>query len=99
MEPMAPSENQSELNDLAVELVAQSNSFAGMLHPVVAKSIGVLVRSMNCYYSNLIEEHDTHPKDIDRVFSTTNRILFSSLFFKTLFYGFTSETLKARSSL
>jgi Fic family protein len=25
-----------------------------------------LVRSMNCYYSNLIEGHDTHPRDIDR---------------------------------
>jgi hypothetical protein len=21
---------------------------------------------MNCYYSNLIEGHDTHPRDIDR---------------------------------
>jgi Fic family protein len=29
-------------------------------------SIGDLVRSMNCYYSNLIEGHDTHPRDIDR---------------------------------
>jgi Fic family protein len=25
-----------------------------------------LVRSMNCYYSNLIEGHDTHPIDIER---------------------------------
>jgi len=24
------------------------------------------VRSMNCYYSNLIEGHDTHPIDIDQ---------------------------------
>ncbi|MDE0540159.1 MAG: hypothetical protein OXH94_15705 [Rhodospirillales bacterium] len=24
------------------------------------------VRSMNCYYSNLIEGHDTHPVDIER---------------------------------
>jgi Fic family protein len=29
-------------------------------------AIGELVRSMNCYYSNLIEGHDTHPHDIDR---------------------------------
>jgi Fic family protein len=28
--------------------------------------MGNLVRSMNCYYSNLIEGHDTHPRDIDR---------------------------------
>ena len=25
-----------------------------------------LVRSMDCYYSNLIEGHNTHPRDIDR---------------------------------
>src|SRR5207248_8151738 len=25
-----------------------------------------LVRSMNCYYSNLIEGHDIHPVDIER---------------------------------
>ncbi len=25
-----------------------------------------LVRSMNCYYSNLIEGHDTHPIEIER---------------------------------
>ena len=26
----------------------------------------VLVRSMNCYYSNLIEGHHTHPRDIEK---------------------------------
>jgi hypothetical protein len=29
-------------------------------------SRGNLVHSLNCYYSNLIEGHDTHPSDIDR---------------------------------
>jgi Fic family protein len=29
-------------------------------------SLATLVRSMNCYYSNLIEGHDTHPVDIER---------------------------------
>ena len=37
-----------------------------MLHPGVQTSLGDLVRSMNCYYSNFIEGHDTHPRDIDR---------------------------------
>lgn len=36
------------------------------MHPIVRESVGALVRSMNCYYSNLIEGHDTHPRDIDR---------------------------------
>lgn len=67
MEPMLPPEANLELNDLAFELVFKASSFAGMLNPVVSQSVGALVRSMNCYYSNLIEGHDTQPRDIDRV--------------------------------
>lgn len=66
MEPMLPPEGTPVLSDLAVDLVAKANSFAGKLNPVVMHSVGDLVRSMNCYYSNLIEGHDTHPRDIDR---------------------------------
>jgi len=66
MEPLLPPEGTSELDDLVVDLVSKASSFAGMLNPVVSKSVGDLVRSMNCYYSNLIEGHDTHPRDIDR---------------------------------
>lgn len=66
MEPLLPPEGTAELNDLALELVSKASGFAGMLNPVVSRSVGDLVRSMNCYYSNLIEGHDTHPRDIDR---------------------------------
>jgi Fic family protein len=66
MEPMMPSEGNSELADFVVDLVAKSQRLAGMLNPKVQTSIGDLVRSMNCYYSNLIEGHDTHPRDIDQ---------------------------------
>jgi len=66
MEPLLPPEDARDLNDLALDLVSKSSAFAGMLNPVVASSVGDLVRSMNCYYSNLIEGHDTHPHDIDR---------------------------------
>ncbi|MBU0800634.1 MAG: Fic family protein, partial [Alphaproteobacteria bacterium] len=66
MEPLLPPEDKGELNDLAVDLVAKASGFAGMLNPVVSRSVGDLVRSMNCYYSNLIEGHDTTPRDIDR---------------------------------
>lgn len=58
IEPLLPNENVVALNDLALELVAKANKFAGTLNPVVGKSVGNLVRSMNCYYSNLIEGHD-----------------------------------------
>ena len=70
MEPLLPQENVSgELNDLALDLVSKASSFAGMLNPIVGRSVGNLVRTMNCYYSNLIEGHDTHPRDIDRAMS------------------------------
>ena len=65
MEPLLPSGEVVELNDLSVELVLKASKFAGMLNPIVSASVGDLVRSMNCYYSNLIEGHDTTPKDID----------------------------------
>lgn len=63
---MLPALGNKELEDLAMELAKKSCALAGTLHPAVRKSIGNLVRSMNCYYSNLIEGHDTHPRDIDK---------------------------------
>ncbi|QPJ65547.1 MAG: Fic family protein [Candidatus Nitrohelix vancouverensis] len=66
MEPMLPSPISRELQDLGVELSEKAAHLAGMIHPTTQLSIGELVRSMNCYYSNLIEGHDTHPRDIDR---------------------------------
>jgi Fic family protein len=66
MEPMLPADGRHSLDDLALDLIAKSSALAARLHPVVRESVGDLVRSMNCYYSNLIEGHDTHPRDIDR---------------------------------
>src|ERR1700757_3197250 len=66
MEPMVPEEGVRALEDDVVPLIAEANLLAGRIHPILRDSIGALVRSMNCYYSNLIEGHDTHPRDIDR---------------------------------
>jgi Fic family protein len=66
MEPMVPEEASRLLDDDMLSLVAEANQLAGRIHPILRESIGNLVRSMNCYYSNLIEGHDTHPRDIDR---------------------------------
>ena len=66
MAPMMPSPISRELQDLALELTDKAARLAGMLRPDVSLAVGSLVRSMNCYYSNLIEGHDTHPRDIDR---------------------------------
>jgi Fic family protein len=65
MEPLLPDDHK-ELEDLATDLVAKANGLAGRLNPVMRASVGDLVRSMNCYYSNLIEGHNTFPVDIDR---------------------------------
>jgi Fic family protein len=65
MEPLLP-EDSKELDDLATDLVAKSSALAGRLQPALRARIGDLVRSMNCYYSNLIEGHNTLPVDIDR---------------------------------
>jgi Fic family protein len=69
MEPLlipAGSRHRAALNDLAFDLTQKSAGFRRSLpHPVQAPLAG-LVRAMNCYYSNLIEGHDTHPIDIER---------------------------------
>lgn len=64
MEPPLPPEGTGRLDDLVVDLVSKASSFAGMLNPVVGRSVGNFVRSMNCYYSNLIEGHDRHPEKL-----------------------------------
>src|SRR4051812_9441429 len=66
IEPLAPEDRQHKLEDLATELVDRAGRLAGRVHPIMQESLGGLVRAMNCYYSNLIEGHDTHPVDIDR---------------------------------
>ncbi len=66
LEPILPGEGNRDLEDLVVELVGKASAFTGRLHPVLRRSVGELVRSMNCYYSNLIEGHNTHPIDINR---------------------------------
>jgi Fic family protein len=69
MEPMLPSAGgagRRRLEDLAVDLTAKAHGLAAQLHPNVRAEVGALVRSMNCYYSNLIEGHNTHPIDIER---------------------------------
>ena len=60
------SKYRSELNDLALELAEKSSGFRNSLPPATAAALSELVRTMNCYYSNLIEGHNTHPIDIER---------------------------------
>ncbi len=69
MEPLllpAGSPHRPMLNDLAVELAARCAGFRRSLPEGIVTALADLVRAMNCYYSNLIEGHDTHPVDIER---------------------------------
>jgi len=66
MEPLLPAVGNRRLEDLAVRLASDSAALAAQLAAPVRDSVGDLVRSMNCYYSNLIEGHNTRPRDIDR---------------------------------
>jgi Fic family protein len=60
-------ENPPEaLADLAAELSAASAKLGRSLHPSTASNLAEVVRIMNTYYSNLIEGHDTRPREIER---------------------------------
>ena len=60
-------ENPSEaISDAVAELAAAAATLGNALHPRTAANLADLVRIMNTYYSNLIEGHDTRPRDIAR---------------------------------
>jgi Fic family protein len=54
------------LADLAVDLQREAANLGRGLHPESAAELAELVRMMNSYYSNLIEGHNTRPRDIER---------------------------------
>lgn len=69
MEPLLIGEgsrHRPHLTDLAFDLTQKSAGFRSSLPASLRTSLADLVRAMNCYYSNLIEGHDTHPIDIER---------------------------------
>jgi len=69
MEPLLigeTSRHRGALTDLALELASKAAGFRRSLPESLLTSLADLVRAMNCYYSNLIEGHDTHPVDIER---------------------------------
>lgn len=55
-----------EVADLVAELSAAAATLDAALDPKSAASLASLVRIMNSYYSNLIEGHNTRPRDIER---------------------------------
>lgn len=69
MEPTqisSESRHRAALTDLTIELAQKSAGFRRSLPEGLLGALADLVRAMNCYYSNLIEGHGTHPIDIER---------------------------------
>ena len=69
MEPMvirAGVGARAELVEMAFDLASKSAALRNSLPVGVTHALADIVRTMNCYYSNLIEGHDTHPVDIER---------------------------------
>lgn len=66
IEPCLLETSSPEIVDLVASLSGAAHSLGARLHPCSAMSLAELVRVMNCYYSNLIEGHNTTPREIER---------------------------------
>jgi Fic family protein len=66
IEPALLDQPSEAVNDIVAELSAASAILGQKLHPQTAANLASLVRLMNAYYSNLIEGHNTLPRDIER---------------------------------
>src|SRR5438552_5286328 len=66
IEPARLEEASEAVSDVIAELSAASATLGKALHPKTAANLADLVRIMNTYYSNLIEGHNTRPRDIER---------------------------------
>ena len=66
IEPARIETPSEAIADALAELTAAAATLGSALHPRTAGHLAELVRIMNTYYSNLIEGHDTRPRDIER---------------------------------
>ncbi|WP_022684302.1 Fic family protein [Sphingobium bisphenolivorans] len=66
IEPARIDTLSGDLPDLLAEVAAKAEGLGRSLHPRTAANLADLVRLMNTYYSNLIEGHNTRPRDIER---------------------------------
>jgi Fic family protein len=66
IEPARIEDAPEAISDLVAEIAAASAKLGHSLNARTAANLADLVRIMNTYYSNLIEGHNTRPKDIER---------------------------------
>ncbi|MEQ9436162.1 hypothetical protein [Hyphomonas sp.] len=65
IEPARVEETPEAIADLVAEVAAKSAVLGARLRPLTAANLASLVRLMNTYYSNLTEDRDTRPRDIE----------------------------------
>jgi Fic family protein len=66
MEPCLLDETSPAILDLVASLSGATHALGARLYPKSAAGLAELVQVMNCYYSNLIEGHNTTPREIER---------------------------------
>jgi Fic family protein len=66
IEPTQLADAPEAVWNAAADLAGAASALGRTLNPRTAGSLADLVRVMNSYYSNLIEGHNTRPKDIER---------------------------------
>jgi hypothetical protein len=66
IEPARLEEPGEAIGDVVAELSAATATLGKALHPRTAASLAGVVRIMNAYYTNLIEDHNTRPREIER---------------------------------
>lgn len=66
IEPARLEDLPEAISDVVAELSAAAAKLGHALNPQTAANLAGLVRIMNTYYSNLIEGHNTRPRDIAR---------------------------------
>src|SRR5579871_4233160 len=66
IEPARIEEPTEAISDAVAELSAASATLGRTLNESTAAGLADVVRIMNTYYSNLIEGHNTRPRDIQR---------------------------------
>lgn len=66
IEPARLENPPEKVNDAVADLSVTTAVLGRALHPKTASNLADMVRIMNTYYSNLIEGHNTRPRDIVR---------------------------------
>ena len=69
IEPALLEDAPVAITDIMAELSAKAATLGSALHPRTASNLADLVRIINTYYSNLIEGHNTLPREIEQALS------------------------------